>query len=260
MEVILQPDAEAVGHYAARVMARVMRSRPTPVLGLATGTTPLPLYRELIRLHREEGLDFSPCSTFNLDEYVGLPAHHPQSYRSFMQEHLLSLINVDSTRVHIPDGMADDIATACADYEASIRNADGIDVQVLGIGTSGHIGFNEPTSSLRSRTRIKTLTDRTRRDNARFFETEAEVPHHVITMGIGTILDSRRCLMLATGAGKAPAVAAMIEGPLTAMCPASALQLHPHVTVVLDEAAARDLKHTPYYRWVYENKPNWQRD
>lgn len=260
MEVILQPDADAVGRYAARVVARVMRNRPAPVLGLATGTTPLPLYRELIRLHREEGLDFSTCSTFNLDEYVGLPAHHAQSYRSFMQEHLHAHLNVAPARVHIPDGMAEDIATACADYEAAIRDAGGIDVQVLGIGTSGHIGFNEPTSSLRSRTRIKTLTDRTRRDNARFFETEAEVPHHVITMGIGTILDSRRCLMLATGAGKAPAVAAMIEGPLTAMCPASALQMHPHVTVVLDEAAARDLKHTSYYRWVYENKPDWQRD
>jgi glucosamine-6-phosphate deaminase len=156
--------------------------------------------------------------------------------------------------------MAEDIATACADYEEAIRKADGIDVQVLGIGTSGHIGFNEPTSSLRSRTRIKTLTDRTRRDNARFFGTEEDVPHHVITMGIGTILDSRRCLMLATGAGKAPAVAAMIEGPLTAMCPASALQMHPQVTVVLDEAAASALTHGSYYRWVYENKPAWQRD
>ena len=156
--------------------------------------------------------------------------------------------------------MAEDIATACADYEEAIRKAGGIDVQVLGIGTSGHIGFNEPTSSLRSRTRIKTLTDRTRRDNARFFSAEEEVPHHVITMGIGTIMDSHRCLMLATGAGKAPAVAAMIEGPLTAMCPASALQMHPQVTVVLDEAAARTLTHSSYYRWVYENKPDWQRD
>ena len=260
MEVIIQPNAEAVGRYAARVVTRVMRGRLAPVLGLATGTTPLPLYQELIRLHREEALDFGTCSTFNLDEYVGLPARHPQSYRSFMQEHLLSRINVPPERVHIPDGMAEDIASACADYEAAIQKADGIDVQVLGIGTSGHIGFNEPTSSLRSRTRIKTLTDRTRQDNARFFGAEEDVPHHVITMGIGTILDSRRCLMLATGAGKAPAVAAMIEGPLTAMCPASALQMHPQVTVVLDEAAASALTHASYYRWVYENKPAWQRD
>lgn len=260
MEVIILPDAEAVGRQAARVVARIMRERPRPVLGLATGSTPLPLYRELVRLHREGHLDFSHAISFNLDEYVGLHADHPQSYRRFMLEHLIAHINIDAARFHIPDGMAEDIPSECARYEQLIAESGGIDLQILGIGSDGHIGFNEPTSSLRSRTRIKTLTPRTRRDNARFFGSEAAVPHHVITMGIGTILDSRSILMLATGASKAEAVAQMVEGPITAMCPASALQLHPSAKVLVDEAAAARLKHAPYYRWVYEQKPDWQRD
>lgn len=260
MEVIILPDADAVGRHAARVVARILRKRPSPVLGLATGSTPLPLYRELIRLHRESALDFSHTSSFNLDEYVGLPADHPQSYRQFMLTNLIDHINMDKTAFHIPDGTAEDIPAECARYETLIAESGGIDLQILGIGSDGHIGFNEPTSSLRSRTRIKTLTPQTRRDNARFFGSEDAVPHHVITMGIGTILDSRSILMLATGASKARAVANMVEGPITAMCPASALQLHPSVKVLVDEAAAAQLLHAAYYRWVYDRKPDWQRD
>lgn len=260
MEVIILPDAESVGRQAARIVARVLRERPRPVLGFATGSTPLPLYRELARLHAAGELDFAHARSFNLDEYVGLSPEHPQSYRQFMHYNLIDHINIDPAQVFIPNGQSDDIPAECARYERLIAQHGGIDLQILGIGSDGHIGFNEPTSSLRSRTRIKTLTARTRRDNARFFGSEEAVPHHVITMGIGTILDCRSCMMLATSASKAEAVARMVEGPLTAMCPASALQLHPSVKVVIDEAAAQKLTHAAYYRWVYDGKPDWQRD
>lgn len=260
MEVIILPDPAAVGALAARIIAHLMREKPGCVLGLATGSSPLPLYKELVRLHRQDHLDFSSATTFNLDEYVGLPSSHPQSYRNFMQTNLFDHVNVRPANIFIPDGLAADIPSACAAYEAQIVKAGGIDVQVLGIGSDGHIGFNEPTSSLRSRTRIKTLTSRTRRDNARFFGSEEAVPHHVITMGIGTILESKLCLMIATGSAKADAVVRMVEGPLTAMCPASALQLHPAAKILLDEPAASRLAYSAYYRWVYNGKPDWQRD
>ena len=178
---------------------------------------------------------------------------------NYMWENLFRHVNIAEKNIHIPDGLAKDIPQCCANYEKQIRAAGGIDVQLLGIGTDGHIGFNEPTSSLASRTRIKTLTPQTRKDNARFFGSEAAVPHHVITMGIGTILDARHCVLLAFGRNKARAVAAAVEGPVTAMNPASALQQHPQVTVLLDEAAASRLKLREYYRWVYENKPDWQK-
>ena len=183
MEIIIQPTPEAGSKVAARIVAQLLREKPGAVLGLATGSTPLLLYRELVQL----GLDWSRVSTFNLDEYVGLPAEHPQSYHAFMRENLLRHVNVDGKNVHIPNGLAQDVPAFCEQYEESIRAAGGIDLQVLGIGTDGHIGFNEPTSSLASRTRIKTLTPRTRQDNARFFGKGEAVPHHVITMGIGTI-------------------------------------------------------------------------
>jgi glucosamine-6-phosphate deaminase len=237
----------------------LVREKPDAVLGLATGSTPLLLYRELVRLHREGGLDFRRVTTFNLDEYIGLSPQQPQSYYSFMWENLFKHINISRKKVHLPDGLAKDIPAFCARYEERIRAAGGIDLQVLGIGTDGHIGFNEPGSSLASRTRIKTLTARTRRDNARFFGSEKEVPHHVITMGIGTIMEARQCLVLAFGANKARAIAGAAEGPLTAMNPASILQMHPAAKVCLDEKAAAKLKKAEYYRWVYENKPEWQR-
>ncbi len=259
MEIIIQSNPEAASAVAARIIARLVREKPDAVLGLATGGTPLLLYRELVRLHREGGLDFRKVTTFNLDEYIGLLPEQPQSYHSFMRENLFRHINLPERNAHIPDGLAKDIPAFCARYEARIRAAGGIDLQVLGIGTDGHIGFNEPASSLASRTRIKTLTAQTRKDNARFFGSEKKVPHHVITMGIGTIMEARQCLVLAFGLGKARAIAGAVEGPITAMNPASVLQMHPVVKVCLDEPAASRLKRAEYYRWVYDHKPAWQR-
>lgn len=258
MEVILSSTPAEASLRAARLIAHQVRRKPDSVLGLATGSTPLRVYEELIRLHRDRGLSFCSATTFNLDEYIGLGPDHPHSYQAYMREHLFRHLDLPSGQTHIPDGLAEDVPQECADYEQRIREAGGIDLQILGIGTDGHIGFNEPISSLASRTRIKTLTPRTREDNARFFDRPEDVPHHVITMGIGTILDSRAIVLLAFGAAKAEAVAGMIEGPLTASNPASALQQHPRVHVFLDEAAAGRLTRTDYYRWVYEQKPAWQ--
>lgn len=259
MEVIIQPSAEETSVYAARVIARLLREKPHAVLGLATGSTPLKLYRELIRLHREEGLDFSQATTFNLDEYVGLGPDHPGSYRYFMQENFFQHVNVPSHHIHVPDGLAADVPSYCHLYEEQIKIAGGLDVQILGIGTDGHIGFNEPSSSLASRTRIKTLTERTRSDNAPFFDKPEDVPHHVITMGIGTIMEARQLLLLAFGDKKADAVAATVEGPLCARVPASILQMHQTATVLLDEPASSKLAQADYYRWVFSKKPQWQR-
>lgn len=255
MEIVIQPSAEAATSVAARLLAGVIRRKPNAVLGLATGGTPMALYRKLVAL----SLDWRRIRTFNLDEYVGISPRHPQSYHAFMWENLFRHTNIRRRNVHLPDGLTKDIPGHCAKYEAEMRAAGGIDVQLLGIGTDGHIGFNEPTSSLASRTRIKTLTVRTRRDNARFFGSEERVPHHVITMGIGTILEAHHCVLLAFGRNKARAIAEAVEGPVTAMNPASALQWHPKVTVFLDEPAASKLKLRRYYRWVYENKPDWQK-
>ena len=254
MEIIIQPTAEEATSVAARIIARLLREKPDAVLGLATGSTPLQLYRELIAMK----LDWRKVTTFNLDEYVGLENTHPQSYHSFMWKNLFQHVNIPQKNIHIPDGMSRDIPGFCANYEMKIRAKGGVDLQVLGIGTDGHVGFNEPTSSLASRTRIKTLTRQTRRDNARFFGSADKVPHHVITMGLGTIMEARQCVLLAFGVKKARALAATVEGPLAAINPASILQLHPNVKVCLDEPAAAKLKRADYYRWVYANKPVWQ--
>ncbi len=258
MEIVIATDRENASRQAADYLAALVRARPNAVLGLATGSTPLALYRELIRQHAEQRLDFSRCTTFNLDEYAGLGSDHPASYRRFMQENFFSEVNIAPENIHIPNGLAEDIPAHCAAYEQAIARAGGIDVQVLGIGRDGHIGFNEPSSSLASRTRIKTLTERTRADNARFFSAPDAVPHHVITMGIGTIMEARAVVMLAFGEAKAAAVAAMVEGPLTAMVPASILQMHPVAKVILDEAAASMLRRREYYGYVFEHKPDWQ--
>lgn len=255
MEIIIQPTAEAATHIAARLMAKLIREKPDATLGLATGGTMEPFYQELVRLK----LDWKKITTFNLDEYIGISPMHPQSYHSYMCEKLFNKVNINVSNVHIPDGLAKDVPAACAHYEQKISAAGGIDLQLLGIGTDGHIGFNEPTSSLASRTRIKTLTPQTRKDNARFFENENQVPFHVITMGIGTILESRHCVLLAFGKNKAHAIAGAVEGPISAMNPASALQMHPKVTVFLDEESASELKMKDYYRWVFDNKPDWQK-
>ena len=260
MEIIIQPTPPEGSIITARIIAKLVRTKPDCVLGLATGSTPIPTYRELVRMYREEGLDFSKVTTFNLDEYVGLPPEHPQSYHAFMDEHFFGHVNVPRASIHIPDGMAADIPAECARYEAAIRAAGGIDLQILGIGTDGHIGFNEPTSSLASRTRIKTLTEQTRADNARFFDGDlAKVPFHCITMGVGTIMESRQVLMLAFGANKAAAIAEAVEGPITSMNPATVIQMHPVAKCIIDEPAAGALKTTAYYRWVFDHKPDWQR-
>jgi glucosamine-6-phosphate deaminase len=259
MEIIIQPDSPHGSRIAADIVARTVREKPHAVLGLATGRTPLQLYRGLVDMHRGSGLDFAGVTCFNLDEYVGVPPAHPASFHSYMWAHLFSQLNVSRERVNIPDGQTPDVPAACRKYEQAIRSAGGIDIQVLGIGTNGHIGFNEPSSSLTSRTRIKTLTDETRREVAAGFGGLAGVPTHVITMGLGTILEARMCLLLAFGKKKARAVAQTIEGPVTAMVPGSVLQMHPRAVIVLDEEAASELTMAPYYRWVYEHKPDWQK-
>jgi glucosamine-6-phosphate deaminase len=254
MEIIIQPTAEAATCVAAQIIASLLREKPDAVLGLATGSTPLLLYRQLIAMK----LDWRKVRTFNLDEYIGLSPEHDHSYYSFMWENLFRHVNIVKKNVHIPDGLARDVPKFCAKYERQIRAAGGIDLQVLGIGTDGHIGFNEPTSSLASRTRIKTLTPQTRKDNARFFGSEEQVPQHCITMGIGTIMEARQNLLLAFGEGKAHAIAEAVEGSVTSLNPASVLQMHPTVKVCLDAGAASLLKRADYYRGVYENKPAWQ--
>ena len=250
MRVIVEPDAEGVARTAARFVARLVRRKPNCVLGLATGSTPLGMYRELIRMRREEGLDFSHAVTFNLDEYVGVGPTHPHSYRRFMQENLFDHLNLEPRNTHVPDGRALDFDAFCQQYERMIAEAGGIDLQVLGIGSDGHIAFNEPGSSLGSRTRLKTLTEETIRDNARFFGGVEQVPRLAITMGVGTILESRQCLLLACGPGKARAIRDTVEGPVTAQVTASALQLHRDVIAVVDEEAGRLLERRDYYREV----------
>ena len=255
MEIIIQENYAAISQQAAAVVADTVRSQPGAVLGLATGSTPLGLYQELIRLHREENLDFSQVTTFNLDEYVGLPAEHPQSYHYFMHENLFRHINVPAENIHIPDGTTSDCSTFCESYEERIAASGGIDLQVLGIGSDGHIAFNEPGSSLLSRTRVETLAKQTIEDNARFFASPDDVPVYAITMGVGTILDARKIILLANGANKSSAVAAAVEGPVSSKCTASALQNHPDTIFFLDTEAASQLQRADQYRSIQENKP-----
>ncbi|UTT68221.1 glucosamine-6-phosphate deaminase [Arthrobacter sp. DNA4] len=257
MEVVILGGSRQIGRLAADAIEQLVRRKPDAVLGLATGSSPLPVYDELAARH-ERGLDFSRASAFALDEYVGLPAGHPESYREVIRREFTDRVNIAPENVHGPDGTATDIPAACEAYEQAIAAAGGVDLQLLGVGTDGHIGFNEPGSSFASRTRIKSLIEQTRRDNARFFTNLAEVPHHVLTQGLGTIMAARHVVLLATGAQKAQAVRDFVEGPVAAICPASVLQFHPHATVLLDEAAASALKLADFYRHTYENKPAWQ--
>ena len=253
MLVVLKKDYEEVSREAARIVAGAVRAKPQIVLGLATGSTPLGLYKELITLHGSRGLDFSGATSFNLDEYLGLPATHPQSFHYFMEQNFFSQVNLPRHRAHVPDGtITGDYDAYCSGYEKSIRAAGGIDLQILGIGRNGHIGFNEPTSSLASRTRLKALSRETIEDNRHFFAENEQMPKCAITMGIGTILDSKRVLLLASGRSKAAAVAKAIEGPITSSVSASALQMHPDVTFIVDEEAAYSLTQRDYYRHVLE--------
>jgi glucosamine-6-phosphate deaminase len=259
MEVVPLGSAGEIAVLAADVIEAIVRRKPTAVLGLATGSTPLPSYQELIRRHEDgAGPAYDSVTCFNLDEYVGLPAGHEQSYRATIARELTDGLGITPAQVNGPDPSPVGLPTAGERYEALIKAAGGVDVQFLGIGSDGHLAFNEPGSSLASRTRIKTLTAQTRKDNARFFGSPDDVPTHVLTQGLGTILEARHLLLIATGEGKAAAAAAAVEGPVSASCPASVLQLHPHVTVLLDEAAASRLDRLAYYREVYAAKPAWQ--
>lgn len=259
MEVVITADPTAAAEIAADAICRLLSTAESPVLGLATGSSPLPIYRELIARHRQGAVSFANARAFLLDEYVGLEPGHPEAYRTFIERELVDHIDLPAGALAGPDGTAADLAGAADRYEAQIADAGGIDLQLLGIGSDGHIGFNEPTSSLGSRTRVKTLTEETRVDNARFFDDDVtQVPKHVLTQGIGTILDARHLVLIATGASKAEPLAQAIEGPLTAMVPASALQLHPHATVLADEASGAALTQADYYRDTYSNKPAWQ--
>jgi len=258
MEVVIVPDAAAGGELIASAIADLLARKPDALLGVATGSTPLPIYRALTARVRAGSVDASRARICQLDEYVGLPAGHPESYRSVVLREVVEPLGLAETSFTGPDGSAEDIAAACVAYDRALAEAGGVDLQLLGIGTDGHIGFNEPCSSLASRTRIKTLTQQTRADNARFFDSPDQVPHHVVTQGIGTILEARHLVLLATGENKADAVALTVEGPVTALVPASALQLHPHATVVVDEAAASRLKLADYFRATYAAKPEWQ--
>src|SRR5215831_5129278 len=251
MLVILKHDSREIDAQAAQLIAGAIKKKPALTLGLATGSTMVGVYEHLVRLYKTGSLDFSQVVTFNLDEYLGLTRSHPKSFHYFMQEHFFRHVNVRPGNIHIPDGsIRGDYDQYCASYEQAIRSAGGIDLQLLGIGRNGHIGFNEPTSSLASRTRVKVLSRETLDDNAKSFSPGEETPQCAITMGIGTILEARKILLLASGASKAAAVVKSIEGPVTSAVSASALQLHPDVTFLLDEPAASGLTQREYYERV----------
>lgn len=250
MEVIIVSDVADGAREVANVFERVVRDAGPVVLGLATGSSPLTAYQELIRRHREEGLSFASARAFLLDEYVGLPADHEQSYHRFIRENFTAHIDIDDAAVVSPDGVASDPAAEAARYDHSIGEAGGVDLQILGIGSNGHIAFNEPGSSLASRTRPVVLTESTIADNARFFSSRDEVPQMALSQGLGTIREAEEIVLTATGENKAEAIAQMVEGPISARWPASVLQLHPKVTVVVDEAAASRLELADYYRHV----------
>ena len=279
-EVIIVKNQEEAGELYGRSVADLIKAKPNAVLGLATGSSPLAAYQALAEIVKEESIDVSQVQGFALDEYIGLPLTHPESYHATIhrtvvdprgrgpaQVHLPAPGGPPPAKVHVPGDVlngtpledGEKVAGAGAAYDAAIEAAGGIDVQILGIGTDGHVGFNEPGSSLASGTRVKTLTERTRIDNARFFDNDInQVPTHCITQGIGTIMKARQLVLLAFGAGKAEAVAETVEGGISSFCPASALQMHPHATIIVDEEAASRLRNKDYYRYSFEHKPAWQ--
>jgi glucosamine-6-phosphate deaminase len=259
MEVVICSDTTEIGAVAADAVGALLARKPAAVLGLATGSSPLAIYDELAGRCDAGLISFRQARGFTLDEYVGLPADHPERYRTVIDTVFVSRVDFAPGAVLGPDGGAEDIAASCVAYENAIRAAGGVDLQILGIGTDGHIAFNEPGSSLSSRTRIKTLTRQTRMDNARFFGDDLDaVPTHCLTQGLGTIMEAGHLILVATGRSKAEAVHHLVEGAVSAMWPATILQHHPHVTVVLDDAAARRLQLVDYYRETYRSKPRWQ--
>ena len=257
MEVIIRPTADEAAELTSRIIKKSILEKPNLVLGLATGGTMEVVYDKLVCEHKDKNLDFSLCRTFNLDEYIGLPVEDKNSYRYYMNKNLFSRINIDIRNTYLPNGMAEDYTAESEKYERLIRENGGIDLQLLGIGRSGHIGFNESLSALQSRTREKALTPVTIEQNEIYFEPPESMPKRAFTMGIGTILDARKIVLLATGEGKAEIIAKAVEGPVTSMISASALQLHPKTTIIVDESAAKNLEEKEYYHWLFENEPEW---
>lgn len=266
-EVIIVDDEQEAGELYATCVADLISRKPDAVLGLATGSSPLAAYQALAERVRADHIDVSGVRGYALDEYIGLPLDHPESYHSTIARTVTRPLGLNPAHVHVPGDVLDGaplddeqaLREAGARYDRAIERAGGIDIQILGVGTDGHVGFNEPGSSLSSGTRIKTLAEQTRKDNARFFGNDIDaVPTHCITQGIGTILKARHLILLAFGAAKAEAIEETVEGGISSFCPASALQLHPHATVIIDEAAASRLRHKDYYRYAYEHKPAWQ--
>lgn len=258
MEVIIRPNAEQAAGLTAQLIAQRVQNKPDLVLGLATGRTMEQVYGELVKLYQANAISFAACHSFNLDEYIGLAPDDPQSYRYYMNEHLFRHIDIALENTHVLNGMAEDQVAEAAAYEAKIIQLGGIDVQLLGIGEAGHIGFNEPLSALMSRTRDKTLTPVTRQQNAGIFGGDvSKVPKRALTMGVGTVLDAAELILLVTGEAKANILAQAVEGPITAMVSASAIQLHRNCKVIIDEAAASQLQGRDYYDWVFANEPEW---
>ena len=254
MDVVISPTSLTAAERAGATVAAAIRQNPRLVLGVATGSSPLGIYEYVKDQIENHGLDVSAISCFALDEYVGLPDNHPESYHEVVAATVTRPWGLRAEQVNVPAGNTGDPRRAALDYDQAIKNAGGVDLQIVGIGGNGHIGFNEPGSSLGSRTRVKTLHPRTREDNARFFGGDVNaVPIHCVTQGIGTILDAKLVVMIASGAGKADAIAKMVEGAVSSGCPASALQLHPHVDVFVDDAAAGDLEHRDYYEFAVAN-------
>lgn len=254
MRVIIVDTAADVAQTGGDFFLQQLEKKPDSVFGLATGSTPVALYQHLISAHIDRGVSFSKVTTFNLDEYLGLAGDHSQSYRFFMQRNLFDYIDIPLSSTHVPDGASRDPVEACLAYENSIERSGGVDIQLLGIGRNGHIGFNEPSSSLTSRTRVKTLTQATVGDNARFFDDDEIQPTLSLTMGIGTIMDSAKIVLIATGESKADAVQATVEGPIRASCPASMLQMHRDAIILVDRAAASKLVDLEFYDFVEDQQ------
>lgn len=259
MEVVITADAREAGRLGADIVSALIRKRPDAVLGLATGSSPVVIYDELGRRVREGELSLRQARAFILDEYLGLPQEHPEAYRNVIHRDFVSKVDIDPSNVHSPTVFGDDVPAACAAYEAAIAAAGGIDVQYLGLGTDGHIAFNEPSSSLASRTRVKALTPQTRADNARFFGGDLDgVPTHAVTQGVATIMEARHLVLIASGESKAEAIRHVVEGAVSASWPATMLQMHPHVTVFLDPGSASLLERRQYYEYTFTTKPGWQ--